>query len=88
MSAELGREHKEYRRPDERFYHMPAEAMRYEEDIYVSLFTGTVNQLPETIYFVGTMLQAQLGLYKCVSLRVNYQSRDYLLRGALMCLVS
>ena len=64
--------------------------MRYEEDIYMSLFTGTVNQLPETIYFVGTMLQAQLGLYKCVSLRVNYQSKDYptVLRGALMCLVS
>jgi hypothetical protein len=72
MSAELGREHKEYRRLDENVrdfitLHMPEEAMRYEDDIYVSLFR--VNQLPETIYLV--MLQAQR--YKCVSL--NYQSR-------------
>jgi hypothetical protein len=44
MSAELGREHKEYRRLDENVrdfitLHMPEEAMRYEDDIYVSLFT-------------------------------------------------
>jgi len=47
---------------------MPEDAVRYKDDIYVSLFT--VNQLPETIYLVS-MLQAQR--YKCVSL--NYQSR-------------
>lgn len=74
MSTELGREHKEYRRLDENLrdfitLHMPEEAMRYEDDIYVSL--STVNQLPETIYLVSIiMLQAQR--YKCVSL--NYQS--------------
>jgi hypothetical protein len=73
MSAELGREHKEYRCLDENVrdfitLHMPEDAVRYEDDIYVSLFT--VNQLPETIYLVS-MLQAQR--YKCVSL--NYQSR-------------
>jgi uncharacterized protein YcbK (DUF882 family) len=44
MSAKLGREHKEYRRLDENVrdfitLHMPEEAMRYEDDIYVSLFT-------------------------------------------------
>lgn len=73
MSAELGREHKEYRRLDENVrdfitFHMPEEAMRYEDDIYVSLFA--VNPLPETIYLVS-VLQAQR--YRCVSL--NYQSR-------------
>jgi hypothetical protein len=42
MSAELGSEREEYRCLDERVRdfiarHMPGEAMRYEEDIYVSL---------------------------------------------------
>jgi hypothetical protein len=44
MSAELGREHEEYRCLDERVRdfiacHMPEEAMRFEDDIHVSLFT-------------------------------------------------
>jgi len=43
MSAELGKEHKEYRCLDERVRNflscqMPEEAMRYEDDIYVSFF--------------------------------------------------
>ena len=42
LSAELGREQEEYRGLDERVrdfvaYHMRLEAMRYEDDIYVSL---------------------------------------------------
>lgn len=44
MSAELGSEREEYKRLDERVRdfiacHMPEEAMRYEEDIHVSLST-------------------------------------------------
>ena len=44
MSAELGSEHEEYRCLDERVRdfvacHMPEEAMRYEEDIHVSLIS-------------------------------------------------
>ena len=47
MSTELGREHKEYRHLDENVrdfitLHMPEEAMRYEDDIYVSLFTVNI----------------------------------------------
>lgn len=43
MSAELGSERVEYRRLDERVRdfiacHMPEEAVRYEEDIHVSLY--------------------------------------------------
>src|SRR6267154_2699934 len=61
MSAELGKEHKEYRHLDEHVrdfitLQMPEEAICYEDDIYVSFFT--VNRLPETFYLFS-MLQAQ-----------------------------
>jgi len=48
LSAELGRKHEEYQCLDERVRdfiacHMPREAMRYEEDIYVRLSTKLIS---------------------------------------------
>jgi len=73
MSAELGRDHEEYRCLDKNVrdfitLQMPEDAICYEDDIHVSFFT--VNQLLGMIYLFS-MLQAQQ--YKCVSL--NYQSK-------------
>ncbi len=50
MSSELGRENGEYRCLDERVrdfiaYHMPEEALRYEDDIYVSFMFITIERL-------------------------------------------
>ena len=74
MSAELGNEREEYRCLDERVRdfiacHMPEEAMRYEEDIHVSLFTDfTREQFIHSVLFI-----AQVQRYKCITLK--YQSK-------------
>jgi hypothetical protein len=74
VSAELGSEREEFRRLDERVRdfiacHMPEEAMRYEEDIYVSLSTDfTREHLFHSVLYI-----AQVQRYKCVTLK--YQSK-------------
>jgi hypothetical protein len=60
MSSELGSEREEYRDLDERVRdfiacHMPEEAMRYEEDIHVSLFSGFTSF--HSVYFSGSAIQ-------------------------------
>lgn len=73
MSAELQGEHEEYRRLEERVrdfvaHHLPEEAMRYEDDIYVSHCSIDQIYQEQFIYYIS---QAQR--YKCLSLK--YQSK-------------